>query len=386
VSATIDPVALSQRLVRCESVTPHDAGALSLLQDVLESLGFVCHPLDFGESCVIKNLYARLGEEGPNFCFAGHTDVVPPGAPNDWTHPPFAAEISGDRLYGRGVVDMKGAIACFVAAVSRLLAAHKNEIPGSISLLITGDEEGDAIDGTRKVLEWLVEKGESLDVCLVGEPTNATVLGDTIKIGRRGSLNGRLTVTGTQGHTAYPQLADNPIPRLMKMLDAISETPLDDGTEHFQPSNVEITIIDVDNPAANVIPSSAEGRFNVRFNDHHTSESLSAWMNERCEEVGGAFDLKVTVSGEAFITQPGVLSDLIANSVKQVCGETPELNCAGGTSDARFIKDVCPVAEFGLINETAHKIDENARLTDIESLSEIYLKVLEGYFRIGAEQ
>ena len=353
-----------------------------MLERKLRALGFVCHRLPFsspGEP-EVDNLYARHGTSAPNFCFAGHTDVVPIGELSDWTVDPFAGEIIDGALYGRGAADMKGAIACFVTAAARVLASRGGQVPGSISLLITGDEEGAAVNGTIKVLEWMRTHGKTIDVCLVGEPTNPTRLGEMAKIGRRGSLNGQLTVFGTQGHVAYPHLADNPIPRLVKMLAAASETPLDEGTPHFQPSNFEITSIDVGNAAANVVPATARATFNVRFNDRHTSRDLVAWLRRTFDSVGGTYHLDATVSGEAFLTPPGPLSELVVEAVKKTLGRTPDLSTSGGTSDARFIKDVCPVAEFGLISQTMHKIDERTRLADLAALTDVYAAVLEGYF------
>jgi len=378
----VDPLDLSRALIRCPSVTPVDAGALDVLEGALADLGFACHRLVFSEDGTddVDNLYARRGDGGPNFCFAGHTDVVPVGDPAAWTVDPFGAEVIGERLYGRGAADMKCAVASFVAAAARFLADRKAGFGGSISLLVTGDEEGAAVNGTRKVLGWLGERGESLDACLVGEPTNPTALGQMIKIGRRGSLSGRVTVYGTQGHSAYPHLADNPIPRLMRMLTAIDGTPLDEGSEHFQPSTVAITSIDVGNPASNVTPAKAEAAFNIRFNDRHTGDSLQAWLKERCEAMGGEYRLQVSVSGESFLTPPGPLSDLIAAAVWQATGRTPELSTTGGTSDARFIKDHCPVAEFGMTGETAHKVDENVAVADIHALADIYQGVLDRFF------
>jgi succinyl-diaminopimelate desuccinylase len=377
------PLGLAQALIRCPSVTPADAGALDILQQALEALGFRCTRLPFAEPGTpdVDNLYARLGEAAPNFCFAGHTDVVPVGDRARWTVDPFGAAVTAGVLYGRGAADMKGAIAAFVAAVARYKAARAGGIRGSVSLLITGDEEGPSINGTRKVLRALAACGERLDACLVGEPTNPTRLGEMIKIGRRGSLSGWLRVTGAQGHTAYPKLADNPIPRLVRMLSVLTETALDDGTEHFQPSNIQITSVDVGNPATNVIPAEARAAFNIRFNDRHTGGSLEGWLRREFDAVGGAYELKVQVSGEAFLTPPGPLSALIATAAEAVTGLKPELSTTGGTSDARFIKDYCPVAEFGLIGQTMHKIDERASLADLEGLTRIYEGVLEGFFR-----
>lgn len=382
VHAAIDPLRLSQALIRCPSVTPADARALEVVERALETLGFAVNRLTFSApgTAPVGNLYARIGTASPNICFAGHTDVVPPGDAAAWTADPFAGEVRCGRLYGRGAADMKAAIACFIAAVDRFLAARGQAFGGSISLLITGDEEGPAINGTRKVLNWLVSRGEALDACLVGEPTNPRVLGEMIKIGRRGSLNGHLTVLGTQGHAAYPQLADNPIPRLLRMLLAIDGPSLDDGSEHFEPSQVTITSVDVGNPASNVIPARAEARFNVRFNDLHTAESLRRLIDRRLEAIGGRYELDTECTGEPFLCPPGRLSAVIAAAVEQRTGRSPEFSTSGGTSDARFIKDVCPVAEFGMVGETAHKVDENVAVEDIACLTDIYAAVLHGFF------
>ncbi len=378
----MDPVDLAQALIRCPSVTPADEGAMDVLQSALEELGFTCHRLSFatGNAPEVQNLYARIGDRAPNFCFAGHTDVVPVGDANEWSVDPFAAEIKGDRLYGRGASDMKTAIAGFAAAAARFLESRDNGFPGSISLLITGDEEGEAVNGTVKVLEWLKEKGEVLDACLVGEPTNPETLGDMIKIGRRGSMTAFLTVHGASGHAAYPHLADNPVERLVKMLSAVLDKPLDDGTEHFQPSTAVVTTIDVGNPVANVIPARAEARINVRFNDLHTGAGVGTLLRQRLDDIGGDYDLDARVSGESFLFPPGPLSNLVAGVVEKVTGKRPEFSTAGGTSDARFIKDHCPVCEYGMTNQTAHKADENALVSDIQLLSDIYQSVLDGFF------
>ncbi|PKU26205.1 succinyl-diaminopimelate desuccinylase [Telmatospirillum siberiense] len=370
-----DPLPLAQALIRRASVTPADEGALDVLEQTLTALGFHCARLTFGAEAgrpPIANLYARRGRTGPNICFAGHTDVVPPG--QGWSVPPFEAQVVGDHLYGRGAADMKGAIACFVAAVARLPASETSA--GSISLLITGDEEGRALDGTQRVLDWLAERGETLDLCLVGEPTNPRHLGEMIKIGRRGSLNGRLRVLGSQGHVAYPHLADNPLPRLLSMLAAITARPLDEGSAHFQPSTLALTSIDVGNEATNVIPAEGRAAFNIRFNDLHTGAGLERWLRERFDEVGGAYELSVEVSGESFLTPPGRLSDAVSKAIAEVTGHTPELSTTGGTSDARFIKNACPVVEFGLVGQTMHKADERVPLADLEALTRIYLSVL----------
>jgi succinyl-diaminopimelate desuccinylase len=382
----MDPIDLSQALIRCPSVTPTDAGALDVLVRPLEGLGFTCHRLPFSADGApeVQNLYARIGNGGPNFCFAGHTDVVPVGDADDWTVDPFGAEIRDQRLYGRGASDMKPAIAGFVAAAARFLEAHGENFGGSISLLITGDEEGDAVNGTVKVLDWLKDRGEVLDACLVGEPTNPGVVGEMVKIGRRGSLSATITVKGVSGHAAYPHLADNPVHRLMAMLSSVIDTPLDDGTEHFPPSVPVVTTFDVGNPVTNVIPGEATARLNIRFNDLHTGDSLEKLLRERFDEAGGDYQMTVRVSGEAFLTPPGRLSNVVAQAVDKVTGSTPEFSTTGGTSDARFIKDHCPVCEFGLTNETAHKADENVRVNDILILADIYFAVLNGFFN-GAD-
>ena len=381
----VDPIELSQALIRCPSVTPTDAGALGVLKAALSPMGFDCKVLSFSAPGTpdVDNLYARLGKSGQNLCFAGHTDVVPTGDENAWAHPPFAAEIKDGFLYGRGVVDMKCAIAAFASATSRFVSENGADFGGSISFLITGDEEGPAINGTTKALDWMVENGETMDGCIVGEPTNPEYLGQMIKIGRRGSLNGYLRVMGTQGHVAYPHNAENPMPRMLKMLSVISEDALDNGTEYFQPSNLEITSVDVGNPTTNVIPGQASARFNIRFNDTHNTDSLKKWLREKFEAIGGEYSLDIEVSGEAFITPPGVLSTVMGDAVKKVTGHTPEMSTSGGTSDARFIKNHCPVAEFGLMNTTAHKVDENAALEDIQNLTEIYFEMISGFFKSG---
>ena len=374
------PLALARALIRCPSVTPADAGALDVLEDALRALGFTCHRLPFEEpgTAPVDNLYARRGEGRPNFCFAGHTDVVPTGADADWSRAPFAARVDDGVLYGRGASDMKGAIAAFVAACARFGAVGPGA--GSISLLITGDEEGPAVNGTRKVLDWLAERGEALDDCLVGEPTNPEELGEMVKIGRRGSLNGTLRIAGRQGHVAYPALADNPLSRLVVLLDALLALRLDEGTDHFQPSRLELTSIDVGNEAPNVIPGAAVARFNVRFNDRHTGAGLAQAIRARLDATGEPYALATEVSGEAFLTPPGRLSTVIADSVAAVTGMTPSLSTTGGTSDARFIKDHCPVAEFGLIGRTMHRTDECVPVDALERLADIYLGILKRYF------
>ena len=380
--APVDPLALGRALIRCPSITPVDAGALDVLQAALEGLGFACTRLPFSEpgTADVDNLYARIGVGSPNFCFAGHTDVVPVGDEAAWTCDPFGGEVRDGRLYGRGASDMKAAIACFTAAAGRFLADRGDGFEGSLSLLITGDEEGPSVNGTRKVLGWLGERNEDLDACLVGEPTNPNALGDMIKIGRRGSLNCFLTVHGVQGHAAYPEIADNPIPRLVRMLAALGGTPLDHGTEHFGPSTLTVTTVDVGNPATNVIPARARAGFNIRFNDRHTADSLRAWIEDRCREADGRFELRTEGSGEAFLCPPGRLSRILADAVERVTGRRAELSTSGGTSDARFIKDVCPVAEFGMAGGTAHKVDENVAVADVATLTDIYGAVLADFF------
>ena len=381
-SDALDPVEIARELIRCPSVTPRDAGALDCLQGHLERLGFACHRLPFSEpgSEEVDNLYARLGENGEAFCYAGHTDVVPVGDPADWSSDPFAAEVRDGRLYGRGAVDMKGSIGAFVAAAGGFLERRGRDFGGSLCLLITGDEEAEAINGTRKVLGWMAERGERLDGCLVGEPTSGARLGDTVKIGRRGSLSAKLTVEGVQGHTAYPQHADNPAHRLVAMLHGLAEEPLDQGSEHFEPSTLQVTTIDIGNPASNVIPAQARAAFNVRFNDRHDSAAIERWLRARLDAAGADYRLEIRVSGESFLTAPGRLSDAVSGAVRRVAGIEPELGTGGGTSDARFIKDLCPVAELGLRNATAHQVDEHAEVEEIRRLAAIYEAALDGFF------
>ena len=384
--STTDVIELSEALIRCPSVTPAEGGALDLLQARLEALGFTCHRLPFTQDGTpdVDNLYARLGTDAPNFCFAGHTDVVPPGDAAGWASDPFQPEIRDGRLYGRGASDMKCAIAAMVAGTDAFLKSHGYP-QGSISFLITGDEEGPSVNGTKKVLGWLAARGEKIDACLVGEPTNVVTLGDMVKIGRRGSLNCTITVTGTQGHVAYPHLADNPVPKLLKMLSALGDAPLDHGNDHFPATNLEITTVDVGNATTNLIPAQASARINIRFNDMHSGASLTKLIEERCAavmagEAKGSYDLDISVSGESFLTPPGQLSSVIAGAVKAVTGRDPELSTTGGTSDARFIKDHCPVVEFGMINETAHKMNENALVAEVRDLARIYEEVLKRFF------
>ena len=375
----IDPVALTQELIRCPSVTPKDEGVMAVMEKHLGALGFTCHRVRFDDAPgdPTENLYARLGDAQPNLCFAGHVDVVPPGDKSAWSVDPFSATIKDGYLIGRGAEDMKGAIAAFVSAVSELKAGTRK---GSISLLITGDEEGPAVNGTRKMLPWLKARGEVIDACIVGEPTNPTKLGEMAKIGRRGSAYGVLTVKGKQGHAAYPDLADNPITRLVAMLQRLKHTQIDGGSKFFPASNLEITSVDVANPAGNVIPAQAEARFNIRFNDQHNAASIEAWVRKQLEAEGGNYALKWRISGESFLTPPGRLSGIIEAAVKEVTGMTPVLSTTGGTSDARFIKDICPVVEFGTTGKTAHAVDERVKVEDIVNLKAIYLSILEKFF------
>jgi succinyl-diaminopimelate desuccinylase len=365
-----DPLGLAQALIRCPSVTPADAGAQDVLAAALETLGFRVVRLRYGET---ENLFARIGTSGPHFCFAGHTDVVPAGDAA-WRGDPFSGEERGGVLYGRGACDMKGGIAAFVAGVAQHLRGGAPK--GSISLLITGDEEGPAHDGTVRVLEWMQAHGEIPDFCLVGEPTNPARLGDVIKIGRRGSLNARLVVHGIQGHAAYPQLADNPVHRLVRVAAALTAAPLDAGSDWFEPSTLQITSIDVGNPATNVIPAEARLALNIRFNDHHSGAALEAWLRAVIAQGAERFDLDVQVSGEAFLTKPGKLVDTLSGAVARTTGRTPKLDTGGGTSDARFISRYCPVAEFGLVGTTMHKADECVPVAELHELARIYATVL----------
>jgi len=377
--AEIDPLELARDLIRRPSVTPADEGALDILQGALSGLGFACTRLKFED---VDNLYARIGENSPHLCFAGHTDVVPPGEIENWSSPPFDAALKKGKLWGRGAADMKGAIAAFAAAAAR--AVNKGAIKGSLSFLITGDEEGPAQNGTKKVLEWLTENEIPLDHCLVGEPSNPDALGDMIKVGRRGSINCWLTVTGKQGHVAYPNRAENPIPTLMRKLLFLSETPLDEGYERFQPSSLQITDIHIGNAAHNVIPEKATARFNIRFNPTWTGRSIEVWLREKLDalstELGAQYSLNAIVSGEAFLTTDMKFLGLIADCVEEKTGRRPEYSTSGGTSDARFIKDVAPVAEFGLVGATMHQTDEHVAVADIEKLADIYEAIITGYF------
>lgn len=378
--AMLDPVALAAAMICCRSVTPADGGTLAELERALGPLGFTCTRLTFGEGAdAVHNLFARRGAGRPHFCYAGHTDVVPPGDEGSWSVGPFTGEVKGGFLYGRGASDMKGSIACFAAAVARFLGDGGSE-RGSISLLITGDEEGPAHNGTVKVLEWMKANGHVPDVCLVGEPTNPSRLGEMIKVGRRGSMTGRMVVRGVQGHVAYPHRAKNPIPQMVKLLAALTAHPLDLGSERFEPSNLEVTTVDVGNPANNVIPAEVRATFNIRFNDLHTSTTLTRWVKQTLDAAGGRYELKIEVSGESFLTPAGPFTDLLQSAVKEVLDVAPELSTSGGTSDARFIRNYCPVAEFGLVGETMHKVDERVAVSDCERLTAVYTTVLRRYF------
>jgi succinyl-diaminopimelate desuccinylase len=370
----IDPVALAQELIRRPSVTPKDAGALDVLEAALKPLGFACHRLPFGD---VDNLYARLGDSGPHFCFAGHTDVVPPG--EGWRHDPFAAQIENGTLYGRGAADMKSAIAAFVAAAQR-----HGRPKGSISLLITGDEEGVAVNGTVKLLDWLKGRGETIDHCVVGEPTATAKAGDTLKIGRRGSINVELAAIGVQGHVGYPARAKNPIPPLALLVTRLCAHKLDDGSAHFDPSTLSFTTIDVGNPTTNVIPGEARARLNIRFNDLHTPSSLIGWIENEAARVSAETEAEIAVtpqiSGVSFLTAPGPFTALVSEAVARVTGTAPVFSTSGGTSDARFIKDASPVVELGLAGATMHKVDECVPVAEIHALADIYTALLQAYF------
>ena len=380
------PLALAQALIRCPSVTPEEGGALSFLAERLTEAGFSVERPVFSEAGTpdIENLYARIGTAGPVLVFAGHTDVVPPGEAASWTHGPFSGEITDGFLYGRGAVDMKGGIACMLAATLSFLDRHGPGFGGSIAFLITGDEEGPAVNGTVKLLDWAKARGERFDHCLLGEPTNPDSLGEMIKIGRRGSLTGRITVHGRQGHVAYPHRAENPIPGLLRLASALIAEPLDGGTAHFDASNLEFTTIDVGNPATNVIPASAKAVFNVRFNDDWTAETLGTEIRKRLEAAAGNavhFSLDLQPSNSpAFLTQSDAFVDLVADAIAAETGRRPALSTTGGTSDARFIKDACPVIEFGLVGRTMHETDERVAVADLDRLTAIYGRVLERYF------
>jgi succinyl-diaminopimelate desuccinylase len=370
-----DPLGLAQALIRCASVTPADAGAQGVLAEALEALGFTVTKLRYGE---IENLFARIGTGGPHICFAGHTDVVPEGN-GSWSAGPFGGEVRGGVLFGRGACDMKGAIASFVAAAADHLKGGAPK--GSISLLITGDEEGPAVDGTVKVLEWMQANGQVPDFCIVGEPTNPNQLGDMIKVGRRGSVNMTLTVHGIQGHVAYPHRVDNPVHRLVRIAAALTAAPIDAGSEFFEPTSIQVTSIDVGNAATNVVPASAKLMLNIRFNERHSGASLAAWVRATAERYAERFELDVSISGESFLTPVGPEIEALAGAVAAATGRTPKLDTGGGTSDARFIARYCPVAEFGLVGQTMHQVDERVPVDDLRELSRIYREVLDRLLR-----
>ncbi|WP_050406076.1 succinyl-diaminopimelate desuccinylase [Bradyrhizobium embrapense] len=381
-----DAVSITRDLVRCRSVTPADAGALGVLENLLKSAGFDVHRVTFSEpgTADIDNLYARIGSSVPHITFAGHTDVVPPGNEAAWTLGAFSGEVKDGYLYGRGAVDMKGGIACSVAAVLQYLKDHDGKPNGSISFLITGDEEDVSINGTVKLLKWCAERSEKFDHCVLGEPSNVEVLGDMIKIGRRGSQSGTLVVDGVQGHVAYPHRASNPVPDISRLIVALSDEPLDHGSAQFQASNLEFTTVDVGNTASNVIPGQARARFNIRYNDNHTQESLRQLVDARLAKACGNrirahIDWQPSNSN-VFVTQPGPFTDLAVAAIEEVTGRKPELSTSGGTSDARFISSYCPVIEFGLVGQTMHQIDERTPVADLEKLTKIYRGVLDRYF------
>jgi len=366
---------LSQHLIRCPSITPLEGGALALLETELVSLGFTCTRLDSGP---VANLHARIGTSGPHLGFAGHTDVVPLGDANAWSVDPFGGIVKDDILWGRGSADMKCAIACFVSALKTYL--DSTPLKGSISLIITGDEEGDATHGTVAMLPWMKDHGHIPDLCLIGEPASTSSPGDKIKIGRRGSVRGHLVCHGVQGHIAYPQKADNPIPRMLKTLTALSSHVLDEGSEHFESSQLQITTVDVGNPASNVTPAHIEARFGIRFNTHHSGSSLKTWMESVCAEYAGSHTLEVTLGAEPFLTDDTVAIERISKAIEASTGTRPDLSTRGGTSDGRFLIHHCPVIECGMTEEMIHKVDEHVPLSHIEALEGIYLSILKGWF------
>lgn len=368
-----DPVAVASALIREPSVTPLAAGTFDLLAAWLEPLGFVVTRRVFSEPGYpdTENFYARRGSASPNLCYAGHVDVVPPGDLSLWQSNPFEPTVRDGMLYGRGAEDMKGGIAAMVSAVARFLK-NNPDYPGSLSFLLTADEEGPAVNGTKKMIEFLAAQGEKFDFCIVGEPTNPGVIGEMVKLGRRGSLYGTLTAIGKQGHAAYPERADNPIPQLVAMLHHLENTPIDSGNGYFQPSNLEVTSIDVANDALNVIPSRATARFNIRFNNEHTGQSLQQWVREQCEASGKKFELSMRVTGEPFLSEQSAYSEQMIAAIREVTGREPEISTSGGTSDARFIKDYCPLIEFGLTGGTIHQVDEGVKIADLEKLAAIY--------------
>jgi succinyl-diaminopimelate desuccinylase len=380
-----DSVGILQDLVRCPSVTPHEGGALTVLENLLSAHGFVCQRLIFRDKDTpdVENLFARIGTAEPHLCFAGHTDVVPTGSDADWKYAPFAAEIADGFLYGRGATDMKGSVAAFAAAAIDYVRAN-GKTAGSISFLITGDEEGPAINGTIKVLEWMKANGHIPDHCLVGEPSCADRLGDTMKIGRRGSLSFDVTVEGTQGHVAYPDKTDNPIPKLARFIDWISHARLDDGNDHFGPSTLAVTTVEVGNAAGNVVPARAMAKFNIRYSTEHTYQSLREWVDAQIArvraDIGGRWSVNSYEGAEAFITEPGAFVGLVQDAVEQETGLVPKLSTAGGTSDARFIKNYCPVLEFGPTNATIHQVDERISVEELRATQTIYGRIIAAYF------
>lgn len=385
-SEIINAVDLTSKLIRCESITPNSAGAIELLISYLEPLGFKCKKINFGEGIEkVENLYARFGTKGPNICFAGHVDVVPTGDIKKWSMDPFGGEIKQGKIWGRGAADMKSGIAAFLSSVSNFLSKEKDfEKIGSISFLITSDEEGKAINGTKKVVEWLEEKEEKITACIVGEPTNVSEMGDTIKVGRRGSFTGFLKVKGVQGHVGYPHLADNPINSLIKMLEPFVKIYLDEGTENFQPSSVMITSVDVNNNASNVIPGEVSATFNIRFNNLHTINSLKAMLKNQFNKITQNYEFNYYCNAEPFLTNDEFLKSTIEKAIKSVVKINPKQSTSGGTSDARFISKICPVIEFGLVGKTMHKIDENVDVDDITKLVSIYSFFLSNYFGVSS--
>jgi succinyl-diaminopimelate desuccinylase len=381
-----DALSIARDLVRCPSVTPADAGALDVLEKILKGAGFEVHRVTFGEpgTADVDNLYARIGGLAPHITFAGHTDVVPPGDENAWTHGAFSGDVKDGFLYGRGAVDMKGGIACSVAAVLQYLADHGGKPKGSISFLITGDEEDISVNGTIKLLQWAAARGEKFDHCVLGEPSNVETLGDCIKIGRRGSQSGTLYVDGVQGHVAYPHRAANPVPDISRLIVALSDEPLDRGSAQFQASNLEFTSVDVGNAASNVIAGQARAKFNIRFNDLHTQATLRELVEQRLEKAAGnrirARIVWEPSNANVFVTKPGAFTDLAVAAIEEVTGRRPELSTSGGTSDARFISSYCPVIEFGLVGQTMHQIDERTPVADLERLTKVYRGILDRYF------
>lgn len=374
-----EPLPLARRMIACRSVTPADDGCMAVLEEALQTLGFACRRMRFGE---VENLYAKRGTTAPNLCFAGHVDVVPPGDEAAWTRPPFAADVAKGALWGRGAADMKGGIAAWVGALARVLAAGDCE--GSLSLMITGDEEGVALDGTRRVVEALAADGERIDACIVGEPSSAVQVGDVIKVGRRGSLNAWITVEGVQGHVAYPERSANPVRPLLSLLGRLQARVLDEGHDSFPPSNLEVTTVDVGNPASNVIPARATARLNIRFNPEHRGVGLIDWLTRECalaeQGFGGSVKLQTLLSGEAFLTEAGPFTETVSAAVAEVTGAAPEPSTSGGTSDARFIRSLCPVVELGLVGATIHQVDEYAALADLETLTRVYVAVIRRFF------